>query len=355
MSGAGLRAALKVRGAIRGPLLSLAGALVLIVAGATYYNIIKTRTVVLSGATELIEVRFDAPRTWRLPETSVCTLDRPARGVAPPPDGRDGPCGASEVEQGPFVALDVVWPRGAAVQIERIGEGALVVTIIAAPDRLAGDGDGERIALAEGARIVSSGWGDSGGRALPVSGDATLGAPVRAGADALLIDAAYEFREALLWRETTVGVLDGRLLAGDVARITERDGPAFVEGFVAPEAPNRFGMRFVVVGGAHDAQIVVVRTGAAPFVISSRWSDRALKDPLALALTAIGGVLLVVVTLVTEITALARGSGPRDAPNDVASADLPDNPGARAEQGPSQEGSDEPGHDIEHVTATRGT
>ena len=86
------------------------------------------------------------------------------------------------------------------------------------------------------------------------------------------------------------------------------DAEVLLTGFVAPYLENdQRGFGIVVSNGVDptNAQLGIKSFGAKEILVSPNWTDRARRDPLLLALTAILGFAVTSLTFVIEIRKLA--------------------------------------------------
>lgn len=154
---------------------------------------------------------------------------------------------------------------------------------------------------------------------LEFTGDVVVGEEAGSGANSYLIEGRYDVRERFLWQyrpgsrssapEPTT-VVEGTLYRGDrVAFHGEGEGgDVLLTGFIAPVLEDvRRGFGIVLSNGVDptDARLGIKSFGTREIQVSPSWLDRARRDPLLLALTAILGFAVTSLTFVIEARKLA--------------------------------------------------
>lgn len=159
---------------------------------------------------------------------------------------------------------------------------------------------------------------------LEFAGDIAIGQEAGTGADSYLIEGRYEVRERFWWyplrpnrRHTAepTAIVSGALFRGDYVSFrytpdldTGPLPPVLLNGFVTPVPhAGTLGLSVVVSNGLDpsNALLAVKRFGAREIRVSPSWIDRARRDPLLLALTAILGFAVTSLTFSLEIRRLA--------------------------------------------------
>lgn len=243
---------------------------------------------------------------WRLPPLVLCepreTPDpRATAPVGQVCESRGTPAPAGPVCDPVLFAehcfdspVEVALPAGMTVGMSVDLDGRLRLRSQAAPQAAQLT---DRVAWGPGGVILVApdAWRRSG--ALDFDGRVVIGADVGAGEDGWLVEGRYQIRERLLrqWLDRAAGpveVVSGELLRGDRVefRAEPAGGAVLARGFVAPSlAADEPGLLVTVASDpeATDAQFMVASFGAREVRVAPNWTDRAMRDPMLIALGAV--------------------------------------------------------------------
>lgn len=348
------------------------------------YSYRNNQSILVDARTLGARIDFEGGAKWRLqgvthchaltPKPSVQALEAFAGAQAAAEDAGDDTkrpvCEPLLFAQAMHSVLELEIPGGTTLSIRATPEGGALLLKPGVPreaqagDQVAADariGLGARTWQAGDLLVVShEGWRQTG--ALAFNGNIVIGEEVTPGSSAYLLEGSYEVRESFLrdriWHEllessllssdpgpTPVPIKSGTLLRGDSltfvrtgwpaasggCRASAPEGetgaslPVLARGFVAPirdSGVSGFAVRATSDASASCADLSLLSHGARQRLVQPVWTDRALRDPFLLALVAIGGFLVAVVTLLVETARLgearnddlADGGGPARVP-----------------------------------------
>ncbi|MDO8863134.1 hypothetical protein Q6D67_15615 [Haliea sp. E1-2-M8] len=275
------------------------------------------QSYVVDVETRAVEFVFDGSEfsTWYLKAAVICVRSRSggkARGLRHPA------CAPQAFQVYPLKAAEFRWPKearilarwssseGVAIEVLAPGEAIDALTPANSPLQIEG------LPVGSGSRILidAETWQDH--PVLPFSAKSlTLGRLPTTGEEGVLRSGRYQIRETLPGRSSAVTVEDGQFYPGDrinfertttwLERIktwskektacVKPCDPAKAEeneasGFVAPA---RHGLTVVAYTPLEHRRMRVDRPGADPSFVEVRWTSRAIRDPLLVALTALTG------------------------------------------------------------------
>lgn len=165
---------------------------------------------------------------------------------------------------------------------------------------------------------------------LEFSGNIVIGQEAGTGADSYLIEGRYEVRERFWWQykpwdrehegEATA-VVSGTLNQGDLVSFFDQQSEdaessrgVLLTGFVTPVPETGSAGFSVVVSNGLDpsnAYLVIKSFGARAIRVKPSWIERARRDPLLLALTAIIGFAVTSLTFALEVRKLSENAKTR--------------------------------------------
>jgi hypothetical protein len=259
---------------------------------------------------------------WRLgPGTFVC-----ARMPSPPPVQS---ILTSACDPGAFAvaqvsrSLEFGWDEGTRLLIGIAGAGDLTVDLAQVPDGGVDIGLVEKdfwpgstktsLKLQQFSRLIIPRPVLAMSGALPLSGRIVVGSVADAGSTRLLDSGRYAVRERLVGSASLTTIKEGELAFGDRvsfhAHASGRDATnaygylsANVSSDRGDSGPNPF--RMVVSTAPGRGLLRIERLGTNPTEIEPTWTDRALRDPVVLGLTALLSLAGIVMTLAAESRAL---------------------------------------------------
>lgn len=264
---------------------------------------------------------------WKLPKVTLCT-DRATKDIPRAASWAGAGCNPGLFETTDLNGAEIRIPSGVEILMRAEADGAILLrrldgqttgaqapVIRLSDDQLWSPGSLLRISAADWQQVSL----------LEFAGNIVIGQETGSGANAYLIEGRYEVREHFLrhvrlWdsdRAEPMTVVTGTLYRGDKVSFRAEDPADGTEravlatGFVAPmlgQGQRGFG---VVTSSGLDKTHVQLRIksfGTRETHITPTWVDRALRDPMLLALTAILGFAVTVLTFVVEIKKLAPGN-----------------------------------------------
>ncbi|WP_299653882.1 hypothetical protein [uncultured Jannaschia sp.] len=284
---------------------------ILVVSLVTYYLLPRERSTFIEARTSIARLTIAEDSDWRLPATAWCGRVRASRNEdGQVPTGQI--CGVAP-EIAPPGAVDIRWPGGAVIELIRRGTGPLEIRV----EDLPGGGPIEAIGLqgsvrvSPGVRAVMPADILQNLAAVPFAGTVEIGDRIESGANEILYEGRYQFRERLMARKSSDVVAADDLMPGDSVVIFDQnaENPMEVTGFVSPPEPGEKG--FLVIASAAQKGIWpalrVGRHGFATSDIVPGWTDRALADQFTLALVAILGFGAAIMTIIVGIHDLLAG------------------------------------------------
>ncbi|WP_147431245.1 hypothetical protein [Thiocapsa rosea] len=214
--------------------------------------------------------------------------------------------------------LTFVWDRETRVILRSTGDGDILVHLDAVPEggmdlgnALLGEGF-ETLPVHSQMIIRRAVLAESGSQ--PMSGEIKVGTVVKGGATGLLDKGSFAIRQSLLWRQNPITVQEGTLAHGDrisflASRTLGREKPpkevtAYGYLSVHADAPGARGpkpFRMIVYTEPAKGTMRIERFGAKPSEVAPSWTDRALRDPWFLGLTAILSLGAIVTTLISSL------------------------------------------------------
>ncbi len=258
------------------------------------------RSFAVEAVTGRVDVVFDGSEraVWKLEDAVICV--RRPRGEAPAASSASHPaCAPSLFDVRSARSVEFGWPAGQRVSIES-DHTAFAVTLSAAPSPDApgnvdlGDAGPS---LGPGSRIVLDGSAVLRSSPFPVSGEVTIGAVPSAGVTGILREGRYVVRETLPWRNVPITVSEGSLFIGDrlsfVATGTSPRVAQNVYGFLAARHSDDAGAAFQITAysALGPSELQIDRFGNETSFIAPSWTERAIKDPILIAFTALFSLL----------------------------------------------------------------
>lgn len=277
-----------------------------------YTNPIK-RNITIEATTESLSLVLLNETHWRLEKAVVCPpASSPRTRASATSEQLDGSvtrknkCGSNDSSAG--APLVVKWPRGTTLTIRRVGLGPLEI--------LVGQNAGEIIATS--ARVSVHIVPDTSVFVMPTDlsslssldfvGNVQVGTVVGSGTKTLLLNGHYEIREVFQFRSSSEIIRSAKLMMGDQLSLIDQHGSLDTSsGFIAIKDPSTRGFDLLLTGTSdHGAALIVERRGFDTTVVMPRWTERALADSVGLAITALLGFLLTVITIASEIINLKK-------------------------------------------------
>ena len=277
-------------------------------------------------------------------------------------------------------AVAFVVPDGATVALAATPDGGLILSQPAGSDRRPISLGAAGIWNPDDVLILSrDGWRSTG--ALEFRGNVRIGDEVAQGTQGYLLEGRYEIREKFRRQQLMQALLDlfgsdlsagqpipiltGELMRGDQLtferngrpglfgicrrRATETASPGErsastvpAQGFVVPVLDtdlSGFALRVTSNAAATCVRLSLNSYGAQTRQVAPTWTDRALLDPLLLAVVAIGGFLVAFLALLVEIAEIVRQREASTAPDQKQTGRASE----REDDEASAVGEDEPG------------
>ncbi len=276
------------------------------------------RSYVMQARTHTVSIDFQgsSSKPWQLPTAVLCARrDGRASAATVAASDADAPCNPALFETVTLTNAIVEWPNGVGIKAAHGGGTGLDIQILRLPEAAAGQPplaiDGHPVRANSRLIIPEAAWRTSG--SLIFSGFMTLGTMPGGLESDHLIEGKYEVRETLLTGNPET-VMQGAFFTGDEVRLINADpGDGVpVTGFLSPshgDGADGDGIMAVAYSSLADSSMQIMRLGAAPSIIRPSWTDRALNDPLILALTALLALAVALLELIAKIRALVADDG----------------------------------------------
>lgn len=230
-----------------------------------------------------------AALAWRLEQVTVCyRTDVPEIGTDV--DTEEALCSpglydVERLEEG----QEFQWPAGTHLQISRVGPHSPleidVLGIGSVPVQLGG----RPLPVYSRLVIDNTVWMDNS--TLTLVGAVTVGDAPGSGSQFNLIGGSYAISEKLLGYSVPVEIVSGTLRSGDIAQIMMSDNRAEISGFIEPAGPESAGFDVSLFTSRETDRLQISRGSAGKLHIDPTWMDRALRNPLLLAIAAIVALL----------------------------------------------------------------
>jgi len=290
-----------------------------------YYYSPDKRSVTIEATTENLLLKLNSVTRWRVEKAIVCKPFSAKRtkniNESPDPGTSDAVCRSpiSSAED----PLLVSWPIGTTLQLSRHGLGPIEILVQTEREENQGSDDqhneivassaGKEISIVHNTRIFIMPDNLSSLTSLDYIGEARVGTVVGSGTRTLLLSGQYEIREIFRFRTASEIVRSDNLMMGDELSITDDNGPLkTTSGFIAVKDPDNRGFDLLLTGTSDSSTALLVeRRGYDRTFIVPRWTERALADSVGLAITALLGFLLTVLTIVSEIINLKSAAHPK--------------------------------------------
>lgn len=287
-----------------------------------------------SGQVYLVEARTLGARitvigpdaVWKLPNATLCTDRGANKDIKRATEWSGTGCNPGLFEIDNLTGAEIRIPSRVQIQLRAEADGSVLLRRLSDwPDQTKTDSIGIRLNDKHNwnpgslLRIEPTNWKSV--TLLEFAGDVEIGQETGSGANAYLIEGRYEVREHFLrqfrpWVTTNVEpttVVTGTLYRGDrvAFRKPSKDDtptlPVLATGFIAPNLDLTPGYNIVASSNLEhkQAQLRIKSFGTRETQIKPTWIDRALRDPLLLALTAILGFAVTALTMVVEIKKLS--------------------------------------------------
>ncbi|MCG8273872.1 hypothetical protein MIC97_20520 [Aquamicrobium sp. NLF2-7] len=275
----------------------LAGFLVFALVLVALYGREGRRSFAVEALTGSATVRFDGSEraVWKLEDVVLCA--RRSRRAAPAAATESHPgCASGLYEVRTVASLEFRWPAGQAIGMESDGE-MLAITlspVLAGEEPEALDvGDGGA-PLAAGSRMLLDRKAVLRSSPLPVSGEVTIGTVPSGGVSGLLREGRYVVRETLPWRDVPITVSEGTLFTGDrlsfvAAGASGAAQPAY--GFLVGPDDVKPEFTMTVYSALGPSRMRIDRFANETALVSPSWTERAVRDPILVAFTALFSLL----------------------------------------------------------------
>ncbi|MEM6385596.1 MAG: hypothetical protein AAF718_05090 [Pseudomonadota bacterium] len=253
---------------------------------------------------------------WKLPKAQFCEDLGEARDLSKAASYQGTGCNPGLFREVSLPSTEIRIPKGVQILIQYQPDGSILFQRL--EDRFIEDKPTVRLTdsevWTEGSvlKIKPVDWTTV--TLLEFAGDVVVGEEAGSGANGYLIDGRYEVRELFLrqyrpWgnaKANATTVVSDNLYRGDRIAFTNTLEPEkkLLTGFFAPLFDaNARGIGIVISNGFDPtrARLAVESFGAREIVVTPSWIDRALRDPLLLALTAILGFAVTTLTFAVEI------------------------------------------------------
>ena len=268
---------------------------------------------------------------WKLPNATLCSDRGANKDIRLATNWTGTGCNPGLFEINDLTGTEIRMPSGVQIQLRAESDGSVLLRRLSdRSDQTKAGSSGVRLTDQHNwtpgslLRIEPTNWQRV--TLLEFAGDVEIGQETGSGANAYLIEGRYEVREHFLrqyrpWGTTSAEpttVVTGTLYRGDRVAFhkpTKENTSALsvlATGFIAPNLDLTPGFSIVASSSLEhkQAQLRIKSFGTRETQVTPTWIDRALRDPLLLALTAILGFAVTALTLVVEIKKISfRGRG----------------------------------------------
>ncbi len=261
---------------------------------------------------------------WRLPPSTLC-VDRGAERNLVLAAGFDGPgCNPGIFAEKDLGNVELRIPSGVQILIRAEPNGSVLLRRL--EDQASNTSTVVRLVddtfwdVGSLIRIDADNWRSVA--LLEFAGDVVIGQAAVAGSTDYLVEGRFEVREHFLRQYRPFGarnaepttVKSGSLYRGDRVSFQPKssdldDPPVIVTGFISPQlVRNTLGFDIVISSGfdRSQAKLRVKSFGAREVTIQPSWVDRAVRDPLLVALTAILGFAVTSLTFAAEVRKIGQ-------------------------------------------------
>lgn len=278
----------------------LLGVCVLLALLVVLYGREGHRSFAVDALTGRADIVFDGSEraVWKVQDAIICV--RRPRGEAPAAASGSHPECASSLFDIRFArSIEFRWPADQRISIESDQTTFAVTLSVASSPEVPDEvdlGDGGR-PLGPGSRIILDRDAMLRSSPFPVSGEVTIGAVPSAGVVGILREGRYVVRETLPWRNLPITVSEGSLFIGDrlsfVATGTSAPAPQHAYGFLAagPGDDDAAEFQITAYSALGPSRLQIDRFGNETAFIAPSWTERAIKDPILIAFTALFSLL----------------------------------------------------------------
>lgn len=251
----------------------------------------KPRTFAVQAATRGVSVVVNqaAMSKWLFGKAKVCFRNevRPSAATGSVP--YQGPCDPMLYDVVTYDDLEVEWPNGIGLDINKAGPVSPLIIQIDR-DKVLPLTVGDRAFGASDLLIVAgTDWLDGG--TLTIGGNVIIGRPAGPGESGNLLSGSYRVSERLMLASGPVVLMKGDFFSGDQVQILSREkdmaAPAQVFGFIEPRDKGEAGFGVTFYSAASDSMLSIDRFGAVSIQVAPTWFDRFLVNP-----TLLGGSAL---------------------------------------------------------------
>lgn len=269
---------------------------------------------------------------WKLPDATLCADRGAGKDIKRATSWTGTGCNPGLYDVTTLGGTEIRIPSGVQILLRAEADGSVLLRRLSdrpaqsdTPEKVVRLSEQQRWTPGSLLRIDAGNWQRV--TLLDFSGDIEIGQEAGSGADAYLVEGRYEVREHFLRQYRPWGavgaepttVVTGTLYRGDRVAFRKQgdDDPpvatVLATGFIAPGLEkDKPGFSVVASSGLDQkqAQLRIKSFGTREIHVSPTWIDRALRDPMLLALTAILGFAVTALTLVVEIRKISfKGRG----------------------------------------------
>ena len=249
------------------------------------------RTFSLQAATRGVSVVVNqaAMSKWFFGRAAVCFRNGARPSASADKEPYEGPCNPSLYDVIAYDDLEVEWPNGIGLHINKAGPDSPLIIQIDRERQLPTEVQNRAFGASDLLVVDSADWLDGG--TLTIGGNVIIGRPPGPGESGNLLSGNYRVSERLMLASAPVVLREGELFSGDQVQILSH-GDAMTEqaqvfGFIEPRNSGEAGFGVTFYSAASDTMLSIDRFGAVAIQVVPNWFDRFLVNPTLLGASAL--------------------------------------------------------------------
>lgn len=249
------------------------------------------RTFAVQAASRGVSVVVNqaAMSKWLFARAQVCFRNGVRPSATAIKVAYEGPCDPLLYDVLTYDDLEVEWPNGIGLDINKAGPDSALIIQVDSEQQLPVDLQDRAFGASDLLIVGSRDWLDGG--TLTIGGNVVIGKPAGPGESGNLLSGSYRVSERLMPATAPVVLMKGELFSGDQVQILSRGAGGIEEaqvfGFIEPRNNGEAGLGVTFYSAASDAMLSIDRFGAVSIRAMPSWFDRFLANPTLLGGTAI--------------------------------------------------------------------